>query len=227
MHQSLQGATFHVEHVIPRCLGGSSEFNNLAWACPSCNLHKSNRVAAAAPGVDEAVPLFNPRTDKWGDHFGWDGYHITGLTPVGRATIDVLLLNENGGLGFVKWKHCSISSPRVMSRHNHSPYGLTASSSSGLTPQRPRRKCPFRHPRETHLGSSTLMLKRASDTSTSAPNAQNDHRRRCHQNVGASPPLENRATPPVLTASVGHLRGLARGSEHRIITPRAGCLRRQ
>ncbi|MHB8973739.1 MAG: HNH endonuclease [Pirellulaceae bacterium] len=33
MHQSLPGATFHVEHVIPRCLGGPSEFDNLAGAC--------------------------------------------------------------------------------------------------------------------------------------------------------------------------------------------------
>lgn len=38
MHQSLQGATFHVEHIIPRCRGGRSELENLAWCCPSCNL---------------------------------------------------------------------------------------------------------------------------------------------------------------------------------------------
>ena len=94
MHQSLQGATFHVEHVIPRCLGGLSEFDNLAWACPSCNLHKSNHVEVQASAVHEAVPLFNPRIDKWDDHFRWDGYYITGLTPVGQATIDVLRLNH-------------------------------------------------------------------------------------------------------------------------------------
>ena len=94
MHQALQGATFHVEHVIPRCLGGPSEFDNLAWACPSCNLHKSNRVEVEAPDVDGTVPLFNPRTDKWDDHFVWEGYCIAGLTPIGRATIDVLLLNQ-------------------------------------------------------------------------------------------------------------------------------------
>jgi hypothetical protein len=94
MHQSLQGATFHVEHIIPRCLGGPSEFDNLAWACPNCNLHKSNRIDVETPDGRAAVPLFNPRTDKWGDHFRWDGYRIAGLTPVGRATIDVLLLNH-------------------------------------------------------------------------------------------------------------------------------------
>ena len=94
MHQSLQGATFHVEHVIPRCRGGSSEFDNLAWACPNCNLHKSNRIGVETPDSHGPVRLFNPLRDKWGDHFCWNGYHITGLTPIGRATIDVLLLNH-------------------------------------------------------------------------------------------------------------------------------------
>ncbi len=59
MHQSLQGATFHVEHVVPRSLGGTSEIHNLAWACPSCNLHKSDRVEVQLPGVSQAVLLFN------------------------------------------------------------------------------------------------------------------------------------------------------------------------
>ncbi len=94
MHQSLQGATFHVEHVMPRCLGGLSDLDNLAWACPSCNLHKSNRVEAEAPGFHKIVPLFNPRTDKWAEHFGWDGYHIIGLTPVGLVTVFALSLNH-------------------------------------------------------------------------------------------------------------------------------------
>lgn len=94
MHQSLQGATFHVEHVIPRCRGGSSDFDNLAWACPSCNLLKSDRVSVESPGVHEALPLFNPRIDKWDDHFCWNGYYIVGLSPVGRATVDALLLNH-------------------------------------------------------------------------------------------------------------------------------------
>ena len=94
MHQSLQGATFHVEHIITRSLGGPSDSGNLAWACPSCNLHKSNRVEVQAPGVRETVLLFNPRSDKWDEHFCWDGYYITGLTPVGRVTIDVFLLNH-------------------------------------------------------------------------------------------------------------------------------------
>ena len=94
MHQSLQGATFHVEHVLPRSHGGPSQLDNLAWACPSCNLRKSNRVEVQIAEGDETVPLFNPRTDDWNAHFQWNGYLITGVTPIGRATADALHLNH-------------------------------------------------------------------------------------------------------------------------------------
>ncbi len=33
MHQDLQGAVFHVEHIVPKSGGGSDELDNLAWAC--------------------------------------------------------------------------------------------------------------------------------------------------------------------------------------------------
>lgn len=94
MHQSLQGATFHVEHIVPCSLGGTSESDNLAWACPSCNLHKSNRTEVVIPGTNATVTLFNPRRDRWDEHFRWDGYLVGGVTLVGQATIEALLLNH-------------------------------------------------------------------------------------------------------------------------------------
>lgn len=94
MHQSLQGATFHVEHIVPRCRGGSADFDNLAWACPSCNLHKSDRVSAVTPGTDQEVSLFHPRVDRWHDHFCWEGYRVVGRTLSGQATIAALVLNH-------------------------------------------------------------------------------------------------------------------------------------
>ncbi len=94
MHQCLQGATFHVDHLVPRSLGGPTMIENLAWICPSCNLHKSNRVVAVDPHTGQVVPLFNPRTDDWSGHFCWRGYEISALTPVGRATIAALDLNH-------------------------------------------------------------------------------------------------------------------------------------
>lgn len=94
MHQSLQGATFHVEHVIPRVRGGSSELDNLALACPSCNLHKADRVSSALDQDSAAIALFHPRTNRWSDHFEWDDYQIVGKTEIGVLTIRLLDLNH-------------------------------------------------------------------------------------------------------------------------------------
>jgi len=95
MHQSLQGATFHIEHINPQSAGGPDTDNNLALACVSCNLGKSNRVLVPDPETGQEVPLFNPRTDRWSDHFAWDeDRRVTGLTPTGRATIAALNLNH-------------------------------------------------------------------------------------------------------------------------------------
>lgn len=94
MHGSLQGATFHVEHVVPRSRGGTSDLANLAWCCPSCNLHKSDRVEAADPADGTPAPLFNPRQQSWEEHFRWEGNRLLGRTPAGRATATALSLNH-------------------------------------------------------------------------------------------------------------------------------------
>lgn len=94
MHQSLQGATFHVEHVLPRSLGGESTLRNLAWACPNCNLRKSDRVELLDAATDTTVPLFNPRDDDWSDHFRWHGYRVEALSAIGRAAAEALDLNH-------------------------------------------------------------------------------------------------------------------------------------
>jgi len=93
MHQSLQGATFHIEHIAPRAGGGTDDESNLALACPSCNLAKSNRTVAADPDGTLVVPLFHPRTQQWMEHFRWDGYRVLGVTPTGRATVSAFELN--------------------------------------------------------------------------------------------------------------------------------------
>ena len=78
MHQSLQGASFHLEHVVPISRWGESELGNLAWSCPGCNLRKSNRIEAMDPDTGSIVVLFHPRTDLWKEHFAWDDYQLVG-----------------------------------------------------------------------------------------------------------------------------------------------------
>jgi hypothetical protein len=95
MDQSLQGASFHVEHVIPLCRGGATELGNLALACPSCNLRKADRTSAIDPQSGDRAPLFDPVQQRWSDHFRFSGFRIEGLTPVGRATVEGLDLNHS------------------------------------------------------------------------------------------------------------------------------------
>ena len=85
---------FHLEHVVPTSLGGPDELDNLAWACPACNLSKSDRVEVLDPLTGEAVAIFSPRQMNWRDHFGWSGYQLIGRTPIGRALIHFLDLNS-------------------------------------------------------------------------------------------------------------------------------------
>jgi hypothetical protein len=39
------------------------------------------------------VRLFNPRGDKWDDHFERNGVVIVGRTSIGRATTGLLMMN--------------------------------------------------------------------------------------------------------------------------------------
>ncbi|MGO9273743.1 MAG: HNH endonuclease [Terriglobia bacterium] len=95
MHESLQGATFHIEHIIPQCKGGRSDLENLVLACPPFNLHKASRITAIDPATGEYVHLFHPILQLWSEHFLFNGYQIEGLTTVGRATVGALNLNHS------------------------------------------------------------------------------------------------------------------------------------
>ena len=94
MHQALQGATFHLEHILPQSRGGGSDLANLAWSCPGCNLRKSDRTEAVDPQTGGKVAFFNPRVDRWSEHFRFNEYEIVGQTPIGRASAAALDLNQ-------------------------------------------------------------------------------------------------------------------------------------
>ena len=40
------------------------------------------------------MPLFNPRRERWAEHFLFRGARIIGITPTGRATVHVLAMND-------------------------------------------------------------------------------------------------------------------------------------
>ncbi|MCX7419423.1 MAG: HNH endonuclease signature motif containing protein [Planctomycetia bacterium] len=87
---------FEIDHVIPESLGGLTVRENLCLSCSSCNDRKNCRTAAIDPTTGQLTPLFHPRRQTWSQHFQWrdDGLRIEGLTPVGRATVLALQLNN-------------------------------------------------------------------------------------------------------------------------------------
>src|SRR5580658_9782150 len=86
--------THHIEHVVPRQHGGTDDPGNLALACHRCNLRKGPNLTGIDPLTRALVPLFDPRRDGWTSHFRARGAIIEGVTAVGRATVDVLAMND-------------------------------------------------------------------------------------------------------------------------------------
>ena len=92
-----QFVRFTIDHILPQSAGGSDQADNLALACRNCNERRGNRIQGRDPETQEVMPLFHPRRDMWADHFAWDAdrLRIVGLTPTGRATVEMLDLNDD------------------------------------------------------------------------------------------------------------------------------------
>ena len=84
------------DHIQPLSKGGETSFQNLCLACRPCNEFKASLIEATDPLTGKTIPLFNPRQQKWQEHFEWsaDGTHVQGLTAVGRATSLALQMNR-------------------------------------------------------------------------------------------------------------------------------------
>lgn len=96
--QSAYEATFHVDHILPRQHQADDDLQNLALSCPKCNRKKGPNLSAVDPETRTVVRLFNPRTDKWTDHFRWNGPFLMGLTDRGRASVALLDVNHEDRL---------------------------------------------------------------------------------------------------------------------------------
>jgi HNH endonuclease len=93
----LTGMPLTMEHIQPQSLGGSDQLSNLAAACYRCNEFKGAKTAAIDPLTNESVRFFNPRLDRWSEHFVWGngGTHIVGISPIGSTTVMALRLNND------------------------------------------------------------------------------------------------------------------------------------
>ena len=88
-----------IDHVIPEKHGGKTDADNLALTCWRCNRHKGTDLGSYDPETGEFSFLFNPRKQKWSEHFVDENTTIHGLTPEGRTTVKLLQLNNDERLG--------------------------------------------------------------------------------------------------------------------------------
>lgn len=84
---------FHIEHVVPRKHGGMTAEQNLALSCHHCNLHKGPNLSGIDPSTGRTVNLFNPRMDRWEEHFRQENGVVVAITATGRATVRVMDMN--------------------------------------------------------------------------------------------------------------------------------------
>ena len=82
------------DHIISIKHGGPSDVNNLAYACALCNRAKGSDIGSLSTS-GEFTRFFNPRTDRWHEHFRLDEPAIRPLTSIGEVTAQILGFNES------------------------------------------------------------------------------------------------------------------------------------
>jgi hypothetical protein len=94
--QELSLAKHHIDHIIAEKHGGETVAENLALSCSLCNQAKGSDVATIDPKTLETERLFQPRRDRWLEHFEIQPETgiIQPLTNIAQSTIQILQVNR-------------------------------------------------------------------------------------------------------------------------------------
>jgi HNH endonuclease len=87
-----------VDHIISEKHGGATDAENLAYSCAFCNRAKGSDIGSIVLGTGRFVRFFNPRTDRWAEHFALDGVTIMPLSDIGEVTSRILAFNDSDRL---------------------------------------------------------------------------------------------------------------------------------
>jgi hypothetical protein len=87
-------AEHEIDHVIAIKHGGETDDHNLALCCTLCNRFKGSDIASLDPESGQLTPLFDPRTDRWDEHYRIQDGEIVALTAKGRVTVRLLRMNR-------------------------------------------------------------------------------------------------------------------------------------
>jgi hypothetical protein len=82
-----------VDHIISVKHGGLTTESNLAYACTFCNRYKGSDIASITQDTGEPCRFYNPRLDKWNEHFVLHDLIIEPKTDIGEVTSRILKFN--------------------------------------------------------------------------------------------------------------------------------------
>jgi len=94
IHEDDVLAPHEPDHIVAEQHGGATTIENLALACVHCNAFKGTNLSSVDPDTGKVVLLFNPRTDRWEDHFRLDGPRLVPVTAIARATARLLRFSD-------------------------------------------------------------------------------------------------------------------------------------
>ncbi len=95
IHSENSFFTFHIEHIVSLKHGGKTVPDNLALACPICNLNKGTDIATFVEDIKDVIRFFHPRNDNWDEHFEiQESGLISHKTLIGASTTKILNLNH-------------------------------------------------------------------------------------------------------------------------------------
>ncbi len=94
IHEKYTLKRHEIDHVYAEKHGGETEAPNLCLSCAACNRYKSSDLCSLDPLSGDVVTLYNPRHDRWTDHFRLEGARIEPTTPQGRVTVRLFHLND-------------------------------------------------------------------------------------------------------------------------------------
>jgi hypothetical protein len=117
---------FHVDHIVPpgawppepmnratatkrsSAQAGPDHLDNFAWSCSFCNIAKAGQLGGYSGR--RRYRLFNPRRDRWSDHFTFVHTYvfIVGVSGIGHATERALRFNDSRPNGPVGTRHDAI-----------------------------------------------------------------------------------------------------------------------
>lgn len=83
-----------IDHIVSVKHGGETTPENLCYACVFCNRFKGTDIGSVDSESGVFVCFFNPRSDRWDEHFERVGARIEPRSAIGAATVRILRLND-------------------------------------------------------------------------------------------------------------------------------------